>query len=206
MVLSAIAKFPRLGQLYWFMVATWSIEFECLESWNTHHNWLAISTMSIGYAVSSLDMISDFWKDILLNLLYWGINYIQYIIHFKGISESRSVMSDSLWPRGLYNPWNSPGQNTGVGSLSLLQGIFPTWGSTGVSCVAGGFFTSWATGEACLSPGTPPPILSACTTSRACDWCSHAVGYLLCGHHLEILNLWTSSPHILTLYWTLQTM
>ena len=26
----------------------------------------------------------------------------------------------------LYSPWNSPGQNTGVGSLSLLQGIFPT--------------------------------------------------------------------------------
>ena len=35
-------------------------------------------------------------------------------------------MSDSLWPHGLYSPWNSPGQNTGVGSLSLLQGIFPT--------------------------------------------------------------------------------
>ena len=30
---------------------------------------------------------------------------------------------------GLYSPWNSPGQNTGVGSLSLLQGIFPTLGS-----------------------------------------------------------------------------
>ena len=44
-------------------------------------------------------------------------------------SESHSVMSDSLWPHGLYNPWNSPGQNTGVGSLSLLQGIFPTQGS-----------------------------------------------------------------------------
>ena len=27
-----------------------------------------------------------------------------------------------------YIPWNSPGQNTGVGSLSLLQGIFPTQG------------------------------------------------------------------------------
>ena len=38
-------------------------------------------------------------------------------------------MSDSLWPRGLYSPWNSPGQHTGVGSLSLLQGIFPTQGS-----------------------------------------------------------------------------
>ena len=44
-------------------------------------------------------------------------------------SESRSVVSDSLWLHGLYNPWNSPGQNTGVGSLSLLQGIFPTEGS-----------------------------------------------------------------------------
>ena len=41
-------------------------------------------------------------------------------------SESRSVVSNSLWPHGLYSPWNSPGQNTGVGSLSLLQGIFPT--------------------------------------------------------------------------------
>ena len=44
-------------------------------------------------------------------------------------SESHSVTSDSLWPRGLYSPWSSPGQNTGVGSLSLLQGIFPTQGS-----------------------------------------------------------------------------
>ena len=80
-------------------------------------------------------------------------------------------------------PWNSPGQNTGVGSLSLLQGIFSTQGSnpglphctwilyqlshqgsprilewvaspfsskssqsrnrTGVSCIAGRFFTNW---------------------------------------------------------------
>ena len=38
-------------------------------------------------------------------------------------------MSDSLWPHGLYRPWNSLGQNTGVGSLSLLRGIFPTQGS-----------------------------------------------------------------------------
>ena len=97
-------------------------------------------------------------------------------------------MSDSLQPHGLYSPWNSPGQNTGVGSCSLLQGIFPTQGSnpglpycrwilyhlnhqgslwilewvtypfsrwsfwprnwSGASCIAGGFFTSWATREA----------------------------------------------------------
>ena len=47
----------------------------------------------------------------------------------KSESESLSVVSDSLWPHGLYSPWNSPGQNIGVGSLSLLQGIFPTQGS-----------------------------------------------------------------------------
>ena len=41
-------------------------------------------------------------------------------------SEGCSVMSDSLLPHGLYSPWNSPGQNTEMGSLSLLQGIFPT--------------------------------------------------------------------------------
>ena len=44
-------------------------------------------------------------------------------------SESRSVMSDSLRPHGLYSPWNSPGQNTGISSLSILQGIIPTQGS-----------------------------------------------------------------------------
>ena len=41
-------------------------------------------------------------------------------------SESCSVVSDSLRPHGLYSPWKSPGQNTGVGRLSLLQGIFLT--------------------------------------------------------------------------------
>ena len=40
-------------------------------------------------------------------------------------SESCSVVSHSLPFHGPYSPWNSPGQNTGVGRLSLLQGIFP---------------------------------------------------------------------------------
>ena len=42
------------------------------------------------------------------------------------VSESCSVVSDSLRPQGLFSLWNSPGQKTGVGSCSLLQGIFPT--------------------------------------------------------------------------------
>ena len=110
--------------------------------------------------------------------------------------KSHSVVSNSLWPRGLYSPWNSSGQNTVVGCHSLLQGIFPTQGSnpglphrrwilyqlshkesprilewvaypfsressqtrnrTRVSCIAGRFFTSWATREP--NPGWPELI------------------------------------------------
>ena len=58
-------------------------------------------------------------------------------------SLSHSVMSDSLQPHGLYIPWNSPGQNTGVGSLSLPQ----PKDQTQVPWITGGFFTSWATRE-----------------------------------------------------------
>ena len=44
--------------------------------------------------------------------------------------KKNTVVSDSLQPHGLYySPWNSPGRKTGVGSHSLLQGIFPTQGS-----------------------------------------------------------------------------
>ena len=56
---------------------------------------------------------------------------LQCILHHPNESEreSCSVVSDSLRHHGLYSPWNSLGQNTGVGSLSLLQRIFPTHGS-----------------------------------------------------------------------------
>ena len=47
------------------------------------------------------------------------------IFHEIGESESRSIMSYSLRPHGLYSPWNFPGQNTGVGSLSLSPGALP---------------------------------------------------------------------------------
>ena len=53
------------------------------------------------------------------------------IVNLDSSSKNKShlVVSDSLWPHGLSSPWNSPGENTGAGSLSLLQGIFPTQGS-----------------------------------------------------------------------------
>ena len=52
----------------------------------------------------------------------------------RSMCVSHSVVSDSLRPHGLQParllcPWNSPGKNTGLGSHSLLHGLFPTQGS-----------------------------------------------------------------------------
>ena len=61
--------------------------------------------------------------------LYLLTGFIGHSLKKVNESESCSVMSDSLRPHELYLPWNSPGQNTGVGSRSLPQGIFSTYGS-----------------------------------------------------------------------------
>ena len=50
------------------------------------------------------------------------------ISNWHNLFESHSVVFVSLKLHGLYSPWNSPGQNTGMDSCSLLQGIFPTQG------------------------------------------------------------------------------
>ena len=70
---------------------------------------------------------------IIIILIHWFIHqthigFLPHTTHWNE-SESRSVVSDSLQPHGLYSSWNSPSQNIGVGSLSLLQGIFKTQGS-----------------------------------------------------------------------------
>jgi len=70
-------------------------------------------------------------QDIQGNTRYivYKLIIIRYGIRLKSESDSCSAVSDSLRPHELYSPWNSPGQNTGVGSLVLLQGIFPIQGS-----------------------------------------------------------------------------
>ena len=64
-----------------------------------------------------------------LHYMMWNYTVSVIPMEEKSISESLSVVSNSLWPHGLYSPWNSPGQDIGVGSLSLLQRIVPTQGS-----------------------------------------------------------------------------
>ena len=60
---------------------------------------------------------------------------------------SSSLRSHGLKPTRLLYPWNSPGKNSGMGSCSLLQGIFQIQGSTPVSHIAGRFFSSGSPGQ-----------------------------------------------------------
>ena len=76
-------------------------------------------------------MCSDFGAQENLTVPKECSNYHTLVSHASKVKwiENLSVMSDSLWPHGLNILRNSPGQNTEVGSLFLLQGIFPTQGS-----------------------------------------------------------------------------
>lgn len=57
-------------------------------------------------------------------------------------------MSNSSRPQGLYSPWGSPGQDTGVGSLAPLQGISPSHGlNPRILCLP-----HWQAGSFPLSP------------------------------------------------------
>ena len=73
--------------------------------------------------IASLDKMTPMYS------FYFNfINTVIITISFINIGDSEKSLR-LFAPHGLYSPWNSPGQTTGVGSLSLLQGIFPTQGS-----------------------------------------------------------------------------
>ena len=70
------------------------------------------------------------WKDPLLvrRTGTSAVRSMDCLLGPSSESEGHSVLSNSLWRHGLYSPWNSPGQNTGVGSLSHSPGDLPNTG------------------------------------------------------------------------------
>ena len=148
-------------------------------------NCCFLSCIQISQEAHQVVWYSHLFKNFVQFVVIYTVKAFGIVNKAESGSESCLVVSDSLRPHGLYNPWNSPGQNTGVGGLSLLQGIIPTQGLnpslphcrqilyqlshkgsrsilawvtypfssgsswprnwTGASCIAGGFFTSWAT-------------------------------------------------------------
>ena len=94
-----------------------------------------------------------------------------------------SAVSDSLWPNGLQPtrllcPWNSPGKNTGVGSHSLLQGIFLTQGSNPclLHCRQVLYHLSHQGSQLCLIPLTER-MTSAISVNSHCTF--ELVGYFM---------------------------
>ena len=61
------------------------------------------------------------------------------------LSRVRFLQPHELQPIRLLYPLNSPGKNTGMGCHLLIQELFLTQGSNLSLCIAGGFFTIWAT-------------------------------------------------------------
>ena len=86
------------------------------------------------------------------------------VAFYKGSSQPRS---STLQVHSL--PAEPPGKpkNTGVSSLSLLQGIFPTQNQTGVSCIAGRFFTQ-LNYQGILFSNKEDQILAHATTCCCC--------------------------------------
>ena len=107
----------------------------------------------------------------------------------KSVSESLSVMSDSVKPHGLQLawflcPWNSPGKNTTRSCHFLLQGSSQLRDRTQVSCITGRLFTrclshqgspkhKWkAFPQKSVSSETYPYLCYSCTVCCECSFMS----------------------------------
>ena len=98
------------------------------------------------------------------------------------VSQSCLTLCDPMeWARLLCS-WNSLGKSTGVGSHSLLQGIFPTQGSNLGLPHCRRFFSIWATKEAhlvysvtisCISLPPDSPLIWLCVTHTHTRTCTH---------------------------------
>ena len=78
---------------------------------------------------SSIRVFSNESTLCIRRLKYWSFSFsISLSNEHPGLISFQlcPILCD---PHGLYNQWNFPGQNTGVGSHPILQGIFPTQGS-----------------------------------------------------------------------------
>ena len=85
------------------------------------------SDLSFPASFSILNSVfHQFLKSVIDMLFSLSISHLLKLLEVK-VKVAQPCLT--LRAHGLYSPWNSPGQNTGVGSLCLLQGIFPTQGS-----------------------------------------------------------------------------
>ena len=118
-------------EVYWFSEVYYFCQLWRKQCWNFHLHFRFVDFSSIFYSFSCILKLSNSLLSFLLcKTMSNGsilIKRTSQVLALSGPrsqveseSESRSVVPDSLRPHGLYRPWDSPGQNTGVGTLSLL--------------------------------------------------------------------------------------
>ena len=94
---------------------------------------MSLCEMSVGWGLKHSMSQSNMILSIFIILSSLSL-HTEFCFHIFEVSYLMLIFGDecrslscvlTLRPHGLYSSWNSPGQNPGVGSLSLLQGIFP---------------------------------------------------------------------------------
>ena len=110
--------------------------------------WLKqwLPDVSIIKFIFFVEITSTLWGNTFKTLNYFPTAFYKVVLVFIDmcVCVSYSVVSDSLTPwtvaTRLLCPWKNfflpPGKNTGVGSHSVLRGVFPTQGLNLVSCIA----------------------------------------------------------------------
>ena len=99
------------------------------------------------------------------------ISYIFLATRMWKIKVKVAQSCPTLQPHGLYSPWNSPGQNTRVGSCSLLQGIFPIQGlNPGLPHCRQILYNLSPQGSLRILDWVAYPISGRCSWSRKSDW------------------------------------
>ena len=146
---------PQVVQFYSFIFSQWKIKIQfdnndmvsvCM--WKLFAANL-LNTVSLHLSTLStliIDYLAIFFSDSVGFRYVWG---------YETESVSSSVVSNSLWPRGLQPtrllcPWDSLGKNTGV-AVPFFRRSSLSRDLTQVSCTAGRFFTVWTTREAVWS-------------------------------------------------------
>ena len=118
-------------------------------SFRVRQPWAWITTMSLISFVTQANYLTSQCLNIICKM---GILIYTFKKALCLVAQSCSTLYDPMdcSQPGFSGHGDSPGKNTGVGNLSLVQGIFLTQESN--QSIAGRFFTSWATREAPRKP------------------------------------------------------